>query len=113
MDYKEYIDNNTLRLDYSRRGGGIEINCQSLFPYLEDARMTAYQNYLGGGMLGAVCSDNNFFNELRPKDLKKFYPLELALKQYFHFLTNEEANDWDEWSSTDYEDNQKKPVSAY
>jgi hypothetical protein len=32
--------------------------------------MTAYQNYLGGGMLGAIQSSNNFETALRKKDRK-------------------------------------------
>jgi hypothetical protein len=45
----------TIRSRISTRGGGIEIDLTTLgYP---GERMTAYQNYLGGGMLGRVCSD--------------------------------------------------------
>lgn len=44
-----------LREQYSTRGGGIEID---LTPYgYTGEKMTAYQNYLGGGMLGGVQND--------------------------------------------------------
>tara|TARA_R100000808_G_scaffold906_1_gene4321 strand:+ start:4434 stop:4730 length:297 start_codon:yes stop_codon:yes gene_type:complete len=44
-----------LRQKISHRGGGIEIDL-SPFGY-EGEKMSAYQNYLGGGMLGGVGSD--------------------------------------------------------
>ena len=43
---------NILQERYSSRGGGIEID---LTPFgYEGEKMTAYQNYLGGGMIGRV-----------------------------------------------------------
>jgi hemerythrin superfamily protein len=110
MDYSEYIKNHTLRCEAGYRGGGIEIDCTELFPYIEDAEMTAYQNYLGGGMLGAIQSDNNFEGVLKKKDRRKFGKLREALKRYFHNLTNHEG---DEWEEETYEQNQLKPRSAY
>ncbi len=109
MDYNEYIENHILRCEASYRGGGIEIDCTELFPYIEEARMTAYQNYLGGGILGAIQSDNNFEGVLKKKDRQKFEGLREALKRYFHNLTNHE----DEWESETYEQNQRKPKAAY
>lgn len=44
-----------LREKYSSRGGGIEISLDS-YGYPEE-KMTAYQNYLGGGMLGGIGTD--------------------------------------------------------
>ena len=44
-----------IREKYSSRGGGIEIDLTS-YGY-ENEKMTAYQNYLGGGMLGGVAND--------------------------------------------------------
>ena len=44
-----------LRQHLSTRGGGIEV-CLSKYGYPEE-KMTAYQNYLGGGMLGRVAND--------------------------------------------------------
>jgi len=110
MNYNESIQNHIVRLDVGYRGGGIEIDCGALFPYIEDARMSAYQNYLGGGMLGAIQSANNFESELKTKDHKKFGALREALQRYFHNLTNHEG---DEWEEATYEENQRRPKSAY
>ena len=110
MNYNEYIKNHTLRCEASFRGRGIEIDCTELFPYIEDAGMTAYQNYLGGGVLAAIQSDNNFEGVLKKKDRRKFEQLQEALKRYFHNLTNHEG---DEWEEETYEQNQLKPESAY
>ena len=110
MKFNEYIKNHILRCEAGYRGGGIEIDCSELFPYIEEAGMTAYQNYLGGGMLGAIQSSNNFESELRKKDRKKFAALRKALQRYFHTLTNHEA---DKYESATYEENQRRPKSAY
>ena len=110
MDYNEYIKSHTLRCEAGYRGGGIEVDCTDFFPYIEDAGMTAYQNYLGGGILAAIQSDNNFEGVLKKKDRRKFEQLREALKRYFHNLTNHEGNEWEEET---YEQNQLKPRSAY
>ena len=49
------IKDNVLREQLSSRGGGVEIDLTQ-FGY-EGEKMTAYQNYLGGGMLGAIGND--------------------------------------------------------
>jgi len=49
------IKDNVLREQLSSRGGGVEIDL-TYFGY-EGDKMTAYQNYLGGGMLGAIGND--------------------------------------------------------
>jgi hypothetical protein len=100
----------TLRQEITSRGGGIEISLDT-FGY-EGEKMTAYQNYLGGGMLGKVCSNDT----IRAKH--KFVELSLAteldeiaeqLKQYYFNLTNPEEG----FESQSYEQNQRMPVSAY
>ena len=103
------IEDNTLRLDASSRGGGIEIDVSSLFG--EGCKMTAYQNYLGGGLLGSVQSDINFM----PSEEQKADVLKLSeeLKRYFHDITNEYASEYDEWNGMSYEENQSMPTSAY
>lgn len=103
------IEKNTLRLDASRRGGGIEIDVSELFG--EGCKMSAYQNYLGGGLLGSVQSDINFIpSEEQKKDVLK---LSEELKRYFHDITNEEASEYDEWNGMSYEQNQSMPTSGY
>ena len=106
-NYNEYIENNTLRCEASGRGGGIEIDCFELFK-IDGAKMSAYQNYLGGGMLGSIQANANF----KPSKAQEKRYLELAdaLKKYFHELTNHED---DEYESASYEQNQNRPASAY
>lgn len=110
QDLIEYIESHTLRLEASRRGGGIEVDASEYLD-VEGARMTAYQNYLGGGMLGAIGSSWNA--ETRSADQDKANVLETALKKYFYGITEPEAEDWDEWSATSFEGMQSRPVSAY
>ncbi len=103
------IEENIIRLDASRRGGGIEIDVSNLFG--EGCKMSAYQNYLGGGLLGSIQSDINFI----PSEEQKADVLELSekLKRYFHDITNEYAAGCDEWNEMSYEQNQNMPTSAY
>ncbi len=49
------LQDNIIREKYSSRGGGIEVDLTA-YGY-DGEKMTAYQNYLGGGMLGAVGND--------------------------------------------------------
>ena len=49
------ITKNITREDFSCRGGGVELDLTA-FGY-EDEYLSAYQNYLGGGMLGGICND--------------------------------------------------------
>lgn len=109
FNFTKYIEDNTLRLDASHRGGGIEIDASD-YLNLPGARITAYQNYLGGGMLGAVQSDRNFSVTSNKQREFKTVILQEALMQYFHNLTNHSD---DEWESASFEDNQNRPVSAY
>ena len=109
INLAEFIKQNTIRLEASRRGGGIEIDCSELLG--DDAKMTAYQNYLGGGLLGSIESDVNI--KIKENDYKMFQKLEEALKKYFHNITNEEAGEYDEWNEQSYEQNQNMPKSAY
>jgi len=103
------IEDNIIRIDASRRGGGIEIDASELFG--EGCKMSAYQNYLGGGLLGAIQSDINFMpSEEQKKDVLK---LSEELKRYFHDITNEEASEYDEWNGMSYEKNQSMPLSGY
>ncbi len=95
----------TLRLQASGRGGGIEISLDTLG--WKGVRMTAYQNYLGGGMLGKIGSDCTL-RDFRDNDQLK--AISEQLMQYFHSLTNHED---DEWESQTFTQNQNMPVSGY
>jgi len=95
----------TLRLETSSRGGGIEISLDTLG--YEGHAMTAFQNYLGGGMLGRVASDCSVPDWSNIADLSEIAE---QLQTYFFNLTNPEDQ---EWESQTYEQNQKMQGRAY
>jgi len=98
----------TIRMEASRRGGGVEIDLTTLG--YEDERMIAYQNYLGGGMLGSIGNDCT----IRAwKEDKKLVVIADRLARYFHSITNEEAGAYDEWAEMSFEKTQGMPRSAY
>lgn len=106
IDFKKI----TLRIEVSTRGGGVEIDLSSLG--FKGEKMSAYQNYLGGGMLGRVCSNNtiNAYNKpITEKKQEKLDKIAEELKKYFFHITNPDT----EWESQSYEQNQKMPTSAY
>lgn len=110
-DFINFIEANTLRVDASYRGGGIEIDCSELLPNLDEPKMASYQNYLGGGMLGAICNNCNFDTEsLSQAKQAIIFKLADALNRYFHNLTNHEGDEWEEAS---FEQNQLRPTSGY
>jgi hypothetical protein len=93
----------TLRSEITSRGGGMEIDLTSLG---YKAGMTAYQNYLGGGMLARVeadCSVPDWCNDIKLVEIAE------QLKEYFFGLTNPDT----EWEHQDFEFNQHLPASAY
>ena len=116
LNYRTYIDDNTIRLEASGRGGGIEINLSDLLKINRDTDdndylMSAYQNYLGGGMLGRICNSYNFeIDKLSKARQVKVAKMAEVLKRYFHDLTNHEGDEWEEQT---YSQNQNMPVSAY
>lgn len=108
-DFVKYIEENTLRCEVSYRGGGIEIDASD-YLLTPGAKMTAYQNYLGGGILGSIESDCNIRNWEATEIADNVRKLSKALKEYFHSLTNHEE---DEFESATFEKTQARPVSAY
>ncbi len=112
MNFKEI----TLRLKTSSRGGGIEIDLKTLG--FKGHKMSAYQNYLGGGMLGAIQVNDTIRSQesnvrLQLEYSNRFEELDEigeALMRYFHDLTNHSD---DEWESTTYEENQNRSTSSY
>jgi hypothetical protein len=95
----------TLRKEISSRGGGIEISLNTLG--FKGVKMTAYQNYLGGGMLGKVANSCTISDWQTSPKLSEIAE---QLRKYFFTLTNPEE---EEWGSVSYEQNQKMSVSAY
>ena len=107
IDFKDV----TLRLETPSRGGGIEIDLTHLG--FEGEKMSAYQNYLGGGMLGRILSNDTIraFNKpVTEEQTKKLDEIAENLKKYFHELTNHSD---DEWENQTYEQNQNMPISGY
>jgi len=101
----------TLRKEISSRGGGIEISLDTLG--FKGVKMTAYQNYLGGGMLGRVANDctiKDWRTKLSASSIDKLENIAEQLRKYFFTLTNPEEG---EWESVSYEQNQRMSVSAY
>jgi len=93
----------TIRKELSNRGGGIEISLDGLKKNrYKGQKMTAYQNYLGGGMLGFVGNDCTLNGWWKDK-----YLVRLAEDLAKHFL--KECHGSDEG----FEELQKRPVSAY
>lgn len=115
IDFTEYFEANTIRLEASRRGGGIEIDATAYLGDRYPLKMTAYQNYLGGGMTGAVLGSVEGRLRDYPKTVQaKALKLNEALKFYFYNITNDEVADWDEWAtSPSFEAQQARAGSAY
>lgn len=101
---RKKIENAVIRQRLSHRGGGIEI---TLTPFgYEGEKMTAYQNYLGGGMLGGICNDCTIKEWDLHNDLLM---IAQELRKFMHELTNPDCK----WAGTDFTGNQNRPVSAY
>jgi len=100
----ENFEDITLRVKVSHRGGGIEISLDTLG--FKGERMTAYQNYLGGGMLGRIGNDCTVEDW---SDNDKLLKIAYSLSEYFHSLTNHD----DEWEESSFEENKLRPISAY
>jgi len=100
----------TLRQEISSRGGGIEIDL-TRFGF-KGEKMSAYQNYLGGGLLGRINANDTIRAYNKPcteKQTAKLDKIAERLKKYFHELTNPDT----EWEGQSFEQNQNMPSSAY
>ena len=101
-----------IRQKITTRGGGVEIDLSTLG--FDGHKMSAYQNYLGGGMLGRVYANDTIrsqsFYKLTDKQVVKLDKIVERLKKYFHDLTNPADQEWENQS---YEQNQKSAISAY
>jgi hypothetical protein len=101
----------TLRLEVSYRGGGVEIDL-TRFGF-KGEKMSAYQNYLGGGMLGRICANDTiraYDKPITQKQEEKLDRIAERLKMYFHTLSNHVD---DEWENQSYLQNQNMPESGY
>lgn len=112
LEAMQYCREHIKDIDASRRGGTIKVDVSELFDVEdEDAIIGAYQNYLGGGMLGAVQFGSMFAPTEEQAEL--FATFKEAVKKVFHEITNTEAGEWDEWAESSYEQNQARAVSGY
>ena len=112
-NYTQFIEDNIKDCDVSYRGGTLKIDASELFPEVYDATMGAYQNYLGGGIAGAIQVGTNFDpSELSDEEQVVFKDLSEAVKRYFYELNNGGGDDYMEGINS-YEMNQTFPKSAY
>lgn len=115
------IENNIINCDVSYRGGSLKVDVSSLFPNLDkdEAIMGAYQNYLGGGIAGAIIDAAMFSPEqLNAKDAKVFEALKERIKKFFYEINNGGGDDYMQENVTGkdaggYERNQQFSVSTY
>lgn len=113
--FLEFVREHAIDVDISYRGGSLKVDATELFPSLgERAIVGAYQNYLGGGMAGAIVGAAMFMpQDLSAKEQRIFHRVLDACKAYFFELNN---GGGDEYMQSEYgtlEFNQNLPVSAY
>ena len=118
LKYWEFIEKNIMGgSDISYRGGSLKINVSELFPQVENAVMGAYQNYLGGGIAGAIVGGAIFEpSELTKKEQKVFFDLKEVIKEYFYAINNGGGDEYMQENyggKNGYKHNQNLPVSAY
>jgi hypothetical protein len=76
--------------------------------------MGAYQNYLGGGIAGAVQTGRMFdLSSLTVRNQKRYEKLAEELKRYFYDLNNGGGDDYMQEEVNSYTQNQRLPKSAY
>jgi len=93
------MQKHVIRQKLSSRGGGIEISLDHMKGKYIGQKMTAYQNYLGGGMLGGIANDCTIRDwEDDPKLVRKAE----KLRKYMA-----------EQMGIDYDFHMKLPLSAY
>ena len=114
LKYRQFIEDNTKDCNISYRGGILKIDVSDLFPELEeageDAIMGASQNYLGGGIAGAITTGRMFALDILTAENRKVYE-ELAgeVKKYFYELNNGGGDEYMQEEVNSYEQNQALP----
>ena len=101
--FKEF-EKNTKREEITHRGGGVEVSLSFLGPKYEGQNMTAYQNYLGGGIRGRIGNDCTVKHWEQDS---KLAAVAEQLRKYYH-----KRSDGDEYNDN-YDDIQKRSLSAY
>lgn len=120
MNYRNYIEENTIECDVSYRGGSLKVDVSGLFDTGdEEAVMGAYQNYLGGGIAGAIQIGRMFdISGFSEKDRATYEALADECKRYFYDLNNGGGDEYMQENVTGphaggYEAVQRLPVSGY
>ena len=110
FDIKKHI----VSCDVSYRGGSLKVDVSELFPKVDEPYMGAYQNYLGGGIAGAIVGAAMFEpSALSQKDQKTFFALKERIKMYFYNLNRGGGDDYMVENVNSYVKNQSLPASAY
>jgi len=114
QNIRKYFEENTIRCEISYRGGGIEIDLSEATG-IDGLRITAYQNYLGGGIAGSIQSDCNYEDHAIPEAKKELIEkLREELTRYFYSLNNGGGDDYMQGlEDNTYEKNQSMPSGAY
>lgn len=117
---REFIEANLIDANVSYRGGSLKVDVSELFNTGDEpAIMGAYQNYLGGGIAGAIQTGRQFdISRFSKKDLALYEKMAEACKRYFYDLNKGGGDDYmqNEVTGSDaggYERLQKMPASAY
>lgn len=115
---REFIEAHTVNADISYRGGSLKVDVSELFNTGDEpAIMGAYQNYLGGGIAGAIQTGRQFdISGFSKKDLKVYEIMAEACKRYFYDLNNGGGDDYMQENVTGggskgYKKLQKMPAS--
>lgn len=93
------LQDNITRESYSTRGGGVELDLTA-YGY-EGQYLSAYQNYLGGGMLGGIGNSSTIDDWQQDSTLVQ---LARALRMYY------QSNSYHDEYNEDFEG---RPESAY
>lgn len=118
---REFIKAHIITSDVSYRGGSLKVDVSELFETGDEpAIMGAYQNYLGGGMAGAIQTGRQFdISGFSAKDQKIYNTMAEACKRYFYDLNNGGGDEYMQSEVTGaeakrgYDRLQKLPVSGY
>lgn len=117
MKSDQYIIDAIIRQQITSRGGGVEIDLGKIDVAFAGEKMSAYQNYLGGGMLGRVMSNDTIRHTGDVKKQIQYSNLydyldQIAedLRRYYFHLTNP---DEDTWEHQTFDQNQRMSGSAY
>jgi hypothetical protein len=107
------VESHVIEGDISYRGGTLKVDVSSVFPNVSNPVMGAYQNYLGGGIAGAIIGGAQFTpDELNEDEKEIFTALLDKIKKYFYSLNNGGGDDYMTENVNSFKNNQKLPSSG-